>query len=270
MTTQELLAAYFDPGEVEWLPAATSGNKALAIAYVDARAVMDRLDKVLGATGWQDDYDVLPAGQVVCHLRCKINDEWVAKTDVGGPSDQKDVGDKMKSAFSDALKRAAVKFGVGRYLYSLPQSWVDYDPVKKKFATEPKLPAWAIPKQAVTQQQPPPTKQADYPPPGEPLITLYEAEGLLRSLQKKDKTALAAARGAGVPDGFLKGKSELDICKALTRQKYDWIMGHLAPKEKRGAGHPAQPVAKQPTERQPGDDYEEDAQPEMVEGEVAA
>jgi len=49
----------------------------------------------------------------------------------------------LKAAFSDALKRTAVKFGIGRYLYRLPQQWADYDPVKKQFAGTPRLPDWA-------------------------------------------------------------------------------------------------------------------------------
>jgi hypothetical protein len=40
----------------------------------------------------------------------------LTKVDVGGPSEQPDGGDWLKAAFSDALKRAAVKFGVGRHL----------------------------------------------------------------------------------------------------------------------------------------------------------
>jgi hypothetical protein len=51
---------------------------------------------------------------------------------VAGPSDQKDAGDKRKAAFSDALKRAAVKFGIGRYLYNLPGVWCDYTPKSRK------------------------------------------------------------------------------------------------------------------------------------------
>ena len=48
--------------------------------------------------------------------------------DVGAPSEQPDGGDRLKAAFSDALKRAAVKFGIGRYLYRLPQQWVRLRP----------------------------------------------------------------------------------------------------------------------------------------------
>ncbi len=71
--------------------------------------------------------------------------DWLTKVDVGGPSDQTDGGDRIKAAFSDALKRAAVKFGIGRYLYRLPQFWCDYDPRIKKIVKLPQLPAWALP-----------------------------------------------------------------------------------------------------------------------------
>ncbi len=137
------LAAPFDPSEVKWKPAVVSGNRAIALAFVDARVIQDRLDDVLGTANWQDAYDVLPEGSVVCRLSIRIGSEWITKTDVGSPSEQPDAGDRMKSGFSDGLKRAAVKFGIGRYLYRLPAQWVDYDPSKKKFARDPQLPEWA-------------------------------------------------------------------------------------------------------------------------------
>jgi hypothetical protein len=139
------LAAPFDLTEVRFKPAVVSGNRALALAYVDARVIQDRLDDVLGVAGWQDDYECLADGSVVCRLRLRLGDTWVTKVDVGGPSEQPDGGDRLKAAFSDALKRAAVKFGVGRYLYRLPSQWVDYDPQKRQFVRPPTLPASALP-----------------------------------------------------------------------------------------------------------------------------
>src|SRR5579871_6136988 len=138
------LAEPFDPSEVRFKPVAVSGSRALALAYVDARVIQDRLDDVLGVDGWQDDYECLADGSVVCRLRLRLGDTWITKVDVGGPSEQPDGGDRMKAAFSDALKRAAVKFGVGRYLYRLPSQWVDYDPQKRQFARTPTLPPSAI------------------------------------------------------------------------------------------------------------------------------
>lgn len=146
----QALAAPFDLHEVKFKPQVVSGNRALALAYVDARVIQDRLDDVLGVEGWQDEYECLPDGSVVCRLRLRIGGEWVTKMDVGGPSEQPDGGDRLKAAFSDALKRAAVKFGVGRYLYRLPTQWADYDPQKRQIVRPPVLPASAQPKRATS------------------------------------------------------------------------------------------------------------------------
>jgi hypothetical protein len=143
-TTRALLAP-FDPRDVKFKPAVVSGNRALALAYVDARVIQDRLDEVLGVDGWQDDYECRDDGSVVCRLQLRLGDTWITKVDVGGPSEQPDSGDRLKAAFSDALKRAAVKFGVGRYLYRLPAQWVDYDPDKRQLARTPTLPPSALP-----------------------------------------------------------------------------------------------------------------------------
>lgn len=136
----EKLTAPFSTDAVKFKPAVVSGNRAMAIAYVDARVIQDRLDEVLGVLNWQDEYEFLSDGSVVCRLRLRIGEEWITKMDVGGQSGQPDEGDRRKAAVSDALKRAAVKFGVGRYLYRLPTMWVEYDPKKKRIVKPPILP----------------------------------------------------------------------------------------------------------------------------------
>ncbi len=140
------LADPFEPREVKFKPQMVKNNRCLAMAYIDARLIQDRLDEVLGVENWEDVYKILPDGSVMCKLKCKLGDRWITKTDVGSPSEQPDLGDRLKAAFSDALKRAAVKFGIGRYLYRLPAAWVDYDPIKKQIVQPPQLPAWAVPK----------------------------------------------------------------------------------------------------------------------------
>jgi hypothetical protein len=148
------LSAPFDPREVKFKPAVVTGNRALALAYVDARVIQDRLDDVLGVSGWQDEYECMPDGSVVCRLHLRFGDDWITKMDVGGMSEQPDEGDRRKAAFSDALKRAAVKFGIGRYLYRLPVQWCDYDPHKKQFPRTPTLPPAALPPKPVNQSLP--------------------------------------------------------------------------------------------------------------------
>lgn len=157
------LAEPFSRNEVKFKPQSVKGNRALAMAYVDARVVQDRLDDVLGVENWQDEYETLADGSVVCKLTCRLGDRWITKVDVGGPSEQPDGGDRVKAAFSDALKRAAVKFGVGRYLYRLPATWADYDPVKRQFSSPPALPAFATPKPKLAKES-----AAEVPAPAKP------------------------------------------------------------------------------------------------------
>ena len=183
------LSAPFGPTEIKWKPQAVKGNRAMALAYLDARAVQDRLDAVFGVEGWQDEYQIQADGSVVCKLQCLFGDRWVTKMDVGGMSEQPDGGDRMKSAFSDALKRAAVKFGVGRYLYRLTAQWADYDPVKKQFLRPPELPPSARPKVA-RQPEAAPTAVK---PTGLPA----DGDELHRRLRKYD-AALADRKACGV------------------------------------------------------------------------
>ncbi len=178
-TISEALARPFDPSEVKFKPQAVKGTRALAIAYIDCRVIQDRLDAVLGVMGWQDEYTIQPDGSVVCKLQLKLGEQWVSKMDVGSPSEQPDQGDRLKAAFSDSLKRAAVKFGIGRYLYRLTAIWTDYDPVKKQFTQPPKLPGWAIPATAKPAPEPKPASSGNLPANGMELqqrLQQYEAK----------------------------------------------------------------------------------------------
>src|SRR4051812_42098497 len=94
------LAAPFDPAEVRFRAGAVSGKRALALAYVDARTVQDRLDQVLGVAGWQDEYEVLDGGAVLCRLRVFLNGRWLVKSDVGVPGPHLEGGDRFKAAAS--------------------------------------------------------------------------------------------------------------------------------------------------------------------------
>jgi len=123
----EALSRSFDPREVEVKVQAVNRDRTRAqvVAYVDARTVLDRLDEAVGPTGWSDSYEVLTngtdgEGHRLVEVKCTLTVLGVSKEDVGE-------GDSLKAAFSDALKRAAVKFGVGRYLYRLPKVWADLD-----------------------------------------------------------------------------------------------------------------------------------------------
>jgi hypothetical protein len=203
-TLRTALAAPFEMSEVKFKPQAVKGNRALALAYVDVRAIMDRLDQVLGVENWQDDYQLLPDSSVMCRLRLRIGGKWITKMDVGGPSEQPDGGDRLKAAFSDALKRAAVKFGIGRYLYRLPQQWADYDPVKRQFAAPPRLPDWALSGRAGARAARPAERPAALPESGTELHRrLREADSNL-ALKGYCRIGelLAHVTQAGVKAGF--------------------------------------------------------------------
>lgn len=146
------LKAPFPMDSISWRASHMNkeGTKALALAYVNARDVMNRLDEVCGEAGWQCRYSHAN-GKTVCDIGIKVNSdavifgdkpkdmnlipgEWVWKADGAGDSDI----EAEKGALSDAFKRAAVRWGIGRYLYDLESPWVpceSYDSNgKKKFS----------------------------------------------------------------------------------------------------------------------------------------
>jgi hypothetical protein len=126
----ERLRAPFPPDRVSWRVGSTTGDKkrGMALAYIDARDVMDRLDDVCGPAGWQCDYPHAN-GKTVCRIGLKIGDEWVWKADGAGDTDF----EAEKGALSDAFKRAAVRWGIGRYLYDTAAPWVEIEPMGKSF-----------------------------------------------------------------------------------------------------------------------------------------
>lgn len=115
------LAAPFPPASISWRVGSTNKDKTkgMALAYIDARDVMDRLDAVVGPSAWSNTYDT-QGPRVICTLSIKVGDEWVAKSDGAGDTDV----EAEKGALSDAFKRAAVKWGIGRYLYGIASPWV--------------------------------------------------------------------------------------------------------------------------------------------------
>jgi hypothetical protein len=112
---------------------------------------------------------------------------------VGSPSEQPDGGDRLKAAFSDALKRAAVKFGVGRYLYRLPAQWVDYDAQKRRFARTPEMPRESTPAGNANRGRKNPMN-GQVP---ERTITVEERQALTELLTRKNKTVKAAMKSLG-------------------------------------------------------------------------
>jgi hypothetical protein len=122
------LAAPFDPDAVSWRIGSMKKDKTagMALAYIDARVVMDRLDDICSPGGWQCRYSHT-ATKTVCDIAIKCGEEWLWKADGAGDSDI----EAEKGALSDAFKRAAVRWGIGRYIYELPSHWVEVDEWKR-------------------------------------------------------------------------------------------------------------------------------------------
>lgn len=96
-----------------------NNQRAHMLAYVDARYVQDRLDNVIGAENWSNDFQVID-NTLFCSITVVFPDgKVVTKTDCGTESNV----EKEKGEASDAFKRSAVMLGIGRDLYDLPNHY---------------------------------------------------------------------------------------------------------------------------------------------------
>lgn len=115
----ERLKAKFPASDIEWKPQKSGfkrdGNPyALVVAYLDARAIQDRLDEVIGPENWSTSYRIFDKGVI-----CTLTINGVSKED---GSEFTDI-ESFKGGISGAFKRAAVHWGIGRYLYDLPSTF---------------------------------------------------------------------------------------------------------------------------------------------------
>ena len=135
---------------------------AQCLAYITSRAIMDRLDSVVGPGNWKVAYEFVGASGVIGNLSIRIGDEWVTKQDGAEMTNI----ESFKGGISSALKRAGSVWGMGRYLYSLEATFVDIVDRNVKGANfgktksgktfywlPPKLPAWALPTGTAKQVQ---------------------------------------------------------------------------------------------------------------------
>ena len=128
----------FPPDRISWRVGSTNSDKSkgMALAYIDARDVMGRLDKVCGAD-WQCEYVPMPNGTCCCRIGLKIGGEWIWRSNGAINLTDSDKADQRemteKGSYSDAFKRAAVLFGIGQYLYDLDSPWVAIEPMGRSF-----------------------------------------------------------------------------------------------------------------------------------------
>lgn len=107
-TAAEHLRRPFAADALGWKIAPERGENA-AVCFIDRGLVIDRLNVVVPHL-WSDDYEQLAQAQF---MECALTIDGATRKDVGQAR-------KLKARYSDAFKRAAVKFGIGAYLMRVP------------------------------------------------------------------------------------------------------------------------------------------------------
>jgi hypothetical protein len=117
------------------------------------------LDEVCGPANWKNIFEKGPDGGIVCGISIKCGDEWITKWD--GAENTK--VEAIKGGLSDSMKRAAVQWGIGRYLYKLEEGFAVISDKGRYFGktkdgdqfrwNPPTLPDWAIPKSELEERK---------------------------------------------------------------------------------------------------------------------
>lgn len=149
----------FPESEIEWRIQRAGISKngtpwAYVLAYVQNRAIQRRLDDLFGVAGWKNGFQEWRGKGVLCGISVKIGEDWITKWD---GAEETDI-EPTKGGLSDSMKRAAVQFGIGRYLYNLEENFAVTSLEERKgwrmyrgkdgqtfYWMPPQLPDWAIP-----------------------------------------------------------------------------------------------------------------------------
>ena len=210
----------FSADDIEWRVQRSGTNSkgpwAMVLAYVTARAIQDRLDDVCGPENWYNAFMPGPSGGVLCGISIKCETGWITKWD-GAENTQIE---SVKGGLSDSTKRAAVQWGIGRYLYSLKAGWANFhkdgdhsDKIDGTYYSwfPPELPDSALPREqnqsgdgkptAPPQKEYDPTrnKQGHKIPPGDQVRN--DAQ---RPTQKQLDTIHGVGKDIGWDDNYIK------------------------------------------------------------------
>ena len=128
---QEELAQPFAPQDLEWRVQYATDDKTrgMVVPYVTSRAIQDRLDAVVGAENWRNEFQPWQGGKngaQICGISIFVEErkEWITKWD---GAENTNIA-AVKGGLSDSMKRAAVQWGIGRVLYKMPPVWVNVTP----------------------------------------------------------------------------------------------------------------------------------------------
>ena len=129
------LTAPILPNEIEWrVQSQTSTGKLIVVPYINNRCVMHRFDAAFGPENWTSEFREISNG-FICRLTVLWNEDRTIYREDGA---SKTNIEPEKGGISDAMKRAAVQFGLGRCLYDYPRVFIECE---GKF-----IPDWAYDK----------------------------------------------------------------------------------------------------------------------------
>lgn len=129
---QAELAKPFAAEDLEWRLQRTFESRGqmvgVAVPYVTNRAIMNRLDSVVGPENWYNEYKPWhTAGKKeaqICGISIYFEGRgFITKWDGAEDSDI----EPIKGGLSDSMKRAAVQWGIGRVLYNMDSVLVDVE-----------------------------------------------------------------------------------------------------------------------------------------------
>ena len=123
MNDMERLQRKFKSSDIEWrIQTAGKNSKgiwAIVVPYVTNRAIMQRLDNTFGIAGWRNEYREWHGSSQLCGISIRFENGWVTKWD--GADNTKI--EATKGGLSDSMKRSAVQWGIGRYLYKAKRTF---------------------------------------------------------------------------------------------------------------------------------------------------
>ena len=136
MNIEEILKKLKSPfpyEDIDWKVQVTNKDKTrgMAVPYLDSRAIQKRLDDAVGAMNWTNEFMLWQDKSQICGIGLYDMERgaWVMKYDGAENTDIEPV----KGGLSDSFKRAAVLWGIGRYLYDMESIWVEIEPSGKSY-----------------------------------------------------------------------------------------------------------------------------------------
>lgn len=118
---------WLEAEEIECRVSRVTNSGVELLLYKDARCDMRILDETVGQSNWQCRY-YEHKGTLFCSIGVRLErdggeTEWVWKDNAGAPSNM----EAAKGEASDAFKRAAFAWGIGRELYTAPRIFIYAD-----------------------------------------------------------------------------------------------------------------------------------------------